>query len=272
MRKRLFLVAVVTMLTLPSLIRAQTMLSTIETDKGEVRKPLVAHPLTWWTHDPLRRDVSGELMLGKARDDGRVIISRDYKVEQQIKPIGEISGHQIVQIRTSIEPAVVGDDLLVTRGEPAIWKELLVSSDQGHSFVEIYALKFDIDSQMPFNSASIHGSGPNAILGSWGPDGGNGGGCSDGYWWFDSSGPHAVDFSRLNAAIFKAIPKKATFTANCWALDPEHSRLRSVVQRVDAKCHACGILGEVEAAYRIEHGVARPVHVVFKPDPRPDLQ
>jgi hypothetical protein len=119
---------------------------------------------------------------------------------------------------------------------------------------------------MNITNAGIYGSGENAILGTYDPDTGNGGGCVDGYWWFDNSGPHEVDFSAVFAAISKAIPKNATFTGNCWALDPQHSRIKSTVQRSDAECHACGMLGEIEAKYRIEHGVSKPLAVVFRPE------
>lgn len=269
MRKRRFLLVAATALLLPSFIGAQTMQSTIETDQGEFHKPLVGHPLTWWTHDPLRLDTGGDLMLGKSRDN-HLITSHDYKTEQQIKLLGEVASHRVVQILTTIEPAEIGANLTVSNDQPAVWKDVLVSSDGGRNFVEIYASRYDFAGTIHVTNAVIYGSGENAILGTYDSDTGNGGGCNDGYWWFDSSGPHPVDFSLLRAAVSKAIPKNATFTANCWALEPQHSRLRSAVQRVDAECHACGMLGEVEATYRIEHGVARPLRVVFHPDPQPE--
>jgi hypothetical protein len=37
-------------------------------------------------------------------------------------------------------------------------------------------------------------SGDERILATMDRDGGNRGGCSEGYWWFDDTGPHLLDF------------------------------------------------------------------------------
>jgi hypothetical protein len=73
-----------------------------------------------------------------------------------------------------------------------------------------------------------------------------------------------VDFTKLEDAIRRAVPKKGTYTSRCWALHPGEAYLESWVQSIDAKCHACGGLGTVHARYRIESGVAIPVSVRFE--------
>ena len=239
----------------------------IGTEKGEQYAPATSHPLSWWTDDPLRLDVSGDLMLGYKAPDGLPLTSQDYTTKIQVIPIGELAGYRIVQISTTIRPGprIIAAGFAQSNEDPATWKDLLVSTKDGRGYVDIYALRYDGAGLMKETTASISGSEVNAILGTYDPDTGNGGGCSDGYWWFDGTGSHSVNFAPLIVAISQAIPRNTTFTHKCWALDAKHSRLVSAVQRSDAQCHACGILGEVQAIFRIERGVARPVSVVFRP-------
>src|ERR1700679_1831461 len=44
------------------------------------------------------------------------------------------------------------------------------------------------------------------VLATMNSDGGNSGGYWEGLWWFDRTGPHALDFSRLEAAIKNGLP------------------------------------------------------------------
>lgn len=119
---------------------------------------------------------------------------------------------------------------------------------------------------MPLKPAALYGSGRDAILGTYDPDTGNGGGCDEGYWSFDASGPHPVDFTPLDFAIGQAVPPHTTYTLGCWAMHPERSIIESGVQRANADCHACGWVDRLSVRYRIEHGRALPVEVHFTPD------
>ena len=246
---------------------AQALQRQIVTDKGETRDALVAHPLSWWTQDPLRVDTTGMLMLGHKAPDGQPLTLKDYRLEETVTTVGEVAGHKIVQFLTKIHPGprIVAAGFATDDKNPAEWKDLLVQSGHGDNFTEIYALHPDVGGTYKETNAAIYGSGPNAVLGTYDPDTGNGGGCADGYWWFDKTGPHEVDFSPLIKALMSAIPAKATFTSSCWALHPQTSELSSAVQRINAECHACGILGDVHATYRVEQGIAKPVSVSFEP-------
>jgi hypothetical protein len=73
-----------------------------------------------------------------------------------------------------------------------------------------------------------------------------------------------VDFTALENAVGRAIPKEGTYTHSCSSLNAAEGRFDSWVQRIDAKCHACGGLGTVHARYRIQKGVAIPVSVHFE--------
>ena len=254
----------------PMLFSAQVQ-TKIATAKGSSLETPVPHALTWWTHDPLRLDATGDLMIGIRARDGQAVTAQDYRVKQEVKWIGTIAGRKIVQIVTTIDagPRIVSSGWASAGQAPIQWKSLLVQTGADGQYVEIYELQADSGLFMPMTPAAIYGAGPDAILGTYDPDTGNGGGCDDGYWWFDRDGAHEVNFSPLYDAIARVLPRESHFTRNCWALHPEKSQLRSWVQKNDAECHACGGLGEVHAEYRIEHGAAIPVSVHFEPEKQP---
>ncbi|HEX3372675.1 MAG TPA: hypothetical protein VHS13_00625 [Edaphobacter sp.] len=202
--------------------------------------------------------------MGTKADGVHTITARDYQVQQKVTTLGTIAGHRIVQVLTTIHagPHVVIYGQRAADDPPAQWKNLLVEVGSNR-YVEIYGLQIDwVRSHI--GSAGIYGAGPNSILGTYDPGDGNGGGCSEGYWWFDAAGAHPVDFSALEDAIGRAIPKEGTYTHSCSALRATEGRFDSWVQRTDAKCHACGGLGTVHAGYRIQKGVAIPVSVHFE--------
>lgn len=253
---------------------AVLLLGSVLSSTGQTQRTLVAgdgqvthdvpvpHTLAWWTHDPLQLDESGDLLIGP--DGGRTLTARDYQVQQKVTTVGTIADHRIVQVLTTIHagPRVATFGGPGVDGPPAQWKSLLVAVG-AERYVEIYGLQSNWG-LYKIGSAAIYGSGSDSILGTYDPDDGNGGGCSDGYWWFDKAGAHPVDFTKLDDAIRRAIPKEGTYTSRCWALHPGESNLESWVQRIDPKCHACGGLGTVHARYRMESGVAIPVSVRFE--------
>jgi hypothetical protein len=236
---------------------------TLVAEDGQVTHDVpTPHPLAWWTHDPLQLDESGDLLIGP--DGGRTLTAGDYQVQQKVTTLGTIADHRIVQVLTTIHagPRVATFGGPGVDGSPAQWKSLLVGVG-ANRYIEIYGLQSNWGSYT-IGSAGIYGSGSNSILGTDDPDAGNGGGCSDGYWWLDKAGAHPVDFTKLEDAIRRAVPKEGTYASRCWALHPGEAYLESWVQRIDAKCHACGGLGTVHARYRIESGVAIPVSVRFE--------
>lgn len=236
----------------------------VQEDGQETRDVPVPHPLAWWTHNPLELDESGDLLIGSKANGGIGLTARDYRVQQKVTTLGTIAGHRIVQVLTTIHAgrrvATFGGPGV--DGPPAQWKSLLVGVD-ANRYVEIYTLQINWGG-FQIGSAGIYGSGSGTILGTDDPAAGNGGYCSDAYWWFDMAGAHPVDFTKLEDAIRRAIPKEATYTSRCWALHPAEAYWESWVQRLDAECHACGGLGTVRASYRIQNGVAIPISVRFE--------
>lgn len=251
----------------------------VSTDTLNTRDTPVPHPLSWWTRDPLRLDEGRSLLFGLKAKDGHLISANDYRVEQKVTNLGVISNHPIVEIITTIyerpslvlntsklaeaQPTSQSDDL-----PPTQWKNLLVKLDTGDQYVEIYRLQAAGGLFMPLTSSVIYGAGPDAILGTSNPDTGNGGGCSDEYWWFDEAGARPVDFTPLDRAITAVLPPDTVYTSRCWALRPEKFQVESGVQKRDARCHACDWVGEIVATYQIKHGTALPVSVHFQPQPQ----
>ncbi len=207
-------------------------------------------------------------MLGVPATDGQIVTARDYRFEQSVTRLGMLSGHRIVQIITTIHagPRIVSSGWSTEDAPASQCKWLLVQAGADDQYLEIYHLQSDFGAFVALKPAAIYGVGPNAILGTYDPDSGVGGGCGDGYWWFDKTGPHEVDFSPLERAIDRAIPRNSRYTSRCWALLPEKAELLSGVHRSDAECHACGGLGQVSAKYRIQNGAAIPVSVRFIPE------
>ena len=258
----------------------------VRTDVLDTRDTPVAHPLSWWTQDPLRLDEGRSLLFGLKAQDGHLISAKDYRVEQKVTNLGIVSNHPIVEVITTIyaRPSLVldtskledvGPPVSLASQPPTQWKSLLVKAPaddrkvapQADRYFEIYRLQADGGLFLSLSSASIYGVGPDAILGTFDPSTGNGGHCSDEFWWFDAAGAHPVDFSQLDRTIRDALPPDTVYTSRCWALHPEESRLQSGVQRRNATCNACDWVGEITATYRIRQGAALPVSVHFQPQP-----
>jgi hypothetical protein len=261
------LIAAVLLAIAPTLFSAQVQRK-VSTAKGNTLDTPVPHPLSWWTKDPLRLDTSGDLMIGRPANDGHIVTARDYRVKQKVMQLGTISGLRIVQVLTTIDagPRIISSGWANAGEPPAQWKSLLVQARTEDRYVEIYELQAESGLYRAMKPAAIYGVGSEAILGTYDPDSGNGGGCADGYWWFDKAGAHAVDFSPLQQAIHRVLPHNATYSPKCWALHPDRARLQSWVQSKDATCHACGGLGQVYADYKIERGSAIPISVRFEPE------
>ncbi|HEY0307948.1 MAG TPA: hypothetical protein VGB94_07295 [Acidobacteriaceae bacterium] len=257
------LIAMTLLIVTPTLFHGQVQRKVITADSDVKLDTPAPHPLSWWTKSRLRDE------------NGRIVTRRGERVEQKVSYLGAISGHRIVQTLTTIHSSQTNssdgagvDDLPEQPEQPEQWKSLLVQVGTQGLYEEIYRLEDLGGLFATMKSAAIYGTGPDAILGTYDPDTGNGGGCEEGYWWFDKAGAHEVNFSPLLQAINRIIPENGTYVSSCWALNLEKSELQSWVQKEDAECHACGGLGNIYAQYKIEHGTAIPVSVRFTPEER----
>lgn len=219
------------------------------------------HALSYWTSDPIQRNEGNSLCLGCRLEDGYVVSTQDYKAACKVSKIGVLSNYAIKQIDCRIG----GDSEVSTMFTKGAYKFILVQTGPDQ-YREIYHLQDGGGEFQPLKPARIIDIGAESILATYDPDSGNGGGCSDGYWWFDTAGPHQVDFSAVSGAIAQRLPHNATFTMGCWALDLDHQQIKTWAQRADAECHACGGIGEVTAHFTLSGAKAEPGVIEFQPD------
>lgn len=238
----------------------------IYTGKGEKQDVSSSRPLSYWTVNPLDHDEGVDLCLECKLDNGKIVSKIDYRAKVESRVLGEVDGHKIVQFLYH----VTGDTDVQSIWVDATWKILVVASKPGE-FAEIFHLQPWGMTVNP-TSARVLKARSESILMTNDSDGGNGGGCWDGYWWFDAQGPHSVNFDPVYKAIGEAVQaktsKKATYSEMCWTIDIDQQRIHTGVQEIDAPCHACGQLGTATADFEIVHGVAQPKHVEFDYDPQ----
>lgn len=224
--------------------------------KGEFDDIASPHPLSYFTRNSFLRDDSNEFCISCTPDD-KAGSGRKYSVRTAINPVGTLADFPVVDLLYSITARNQPSGYKVT------WKSILVQVSRD-SYREIFHLQafYTTASLKP---SRIIQSGNEKILATVDSDGGNAGNCWEHYWWFDRSGPHSLNFSRLGAAISDQVPKNAVFTISCSTLDFESSQVHDWVQKADARCHACDYVGEVTARFRLDGFVVVPVAISFKP-------
>lgn len=226
--------------------------------KGESTDFPAPHSLSYFTANPYLRDDGGDLCVQCA--PGALAEAQQHLVvTSEVQRLGSLAGFPIVQILYRVGARGTSDPAKIR------WKFLLVQKGKD-LYLEIYHLQAYYIVP-PLQSAQIEKVGNEQILVTSDSDGGKGGGCFEAYWWFDSSGPHQLDFSRVKAAIAEHVSSGATFWTTCWALHLEDEEIESSVQKRDARCRACDILGQVTAHFRLDGALAVPVSVRYVPNP-----
>ncbi len=223
--------------------------------KGERKDTPQAHSLKYFTADPARRDDGGD--LGHPNE---------YSFRAVTKPVGELAGYGILDVLYYIRGR--GSALQFAPGDQVKWKSILVRTgvDRYREIFHLQALYTNVS----LAHSRIVQSGNERILATMDSDGGNGGGCWEAYWWFDSAGPHSLDFSRVAAAIKARTPANTVAPISCSHLDPAAQKISSWVQKADAACRACDFVGRATAGFRLDGPIAWPVSIIFEPgDPQP---
>jgi hypothetical protein len=228
--------------------------------KGEFTDAPSAHPLTYWTEHPLERDDGGDLCLGCVWRDSKITLA-NYHATVETTRLGVLADHSLVQLLIHVH----GDQTTQGIGSEFEWK-LLLEQMGPDSYLELYHLQPTVASVAP---ASLIAVGGESILATYDSDGGNGGGCWEGYWWFDKAGAHPIDFSAVDQAISSVAPHNTTIPTGCWTLHLPEQEIHAPVQESSAACHACGWIGSVTAHFHLEGAIARPDHVTFAPEVAP---
>lgn len=245
-----FGVSIAVLTAVPSLAQWQR---TVFSGKGTFNDTPIPHPLSYFTTDPFMRDDGGDFCETCKPPD-----REKYSITSDVHRLGELSSFPIIEILYTIHES--GDD----RPAPPAWKFILVQTGTD-SYREIYHLQASGPATLSANTTEIVKLPEESVLSTNDPDGGNGGGCWEGYWWFDSSGPHQIDFSVLDNAIEKHIPPSSWFTSGCWALNMGQEEITSVVQKKNPQCRACDILGNVTAYFHLHGAIAEPDEITFYP-------
>ena len=225
--------------------------------KGIDRDVPSPHPLSYFTTNPFLRDDGGDLCVS-CTPEGRAKAAEEYSIRAEAESVGVLAGFPILDLLYHVS----------SRESPNYdavkWKFILVQVGPDR-YREIFHLQA-FDTTVSISASRIIQSGSERVLASMDLDGGNGGGCWEGYWWFDQSGPHALDFSLMTAAISARVPQNSSFGMTCSHLDLKSERIRSGVQDAQAKCMACGYLGAVTASFHLEGPILKPVDINFKPE------
>ncbi len=222
--------------------------------KGEKEDTAAAHSLKYFTANPALRD--------DGQDLGR---PHEYSFRTVTKPVGELAGYRILDVLCYVRGR--GTALQFASGDQVKWKFILVRTGPDR-YREIFHLQALYTTVSLTPSRIVH-SGGERVLATMDSDGGNGGGCWEDYWWFDKDGPHALDFSRVRAAIKTRTPENTVTPTACANLDLAAQRITTWVQKANPSCHACDFLGELTAEFRLDGPIALPSKIDYKPgDPQ----
>ncbi len=116
-------------------------------------------------------------------------VEKDKSVRAEVKTVGVLAGYRVVDVLHRRGGREVGVPRPVQR------KSILVQVGLDR-FREIHRCEAPAGASAGVAPSSIVFSDGEAVLVS-----GDGG-----YWWFDSQGPHPLDFTRLRQAIRKELP------------------------------------------------------------------
>jgi len=224
--------------------------------KGESVDVPQPHSLSYFTANPFLRDDGGDLCVD-CSPQGRAKSALEYSIQPLVRPVGVLAGYRVLDVLYS-----VGKRNDPSRNE-VTWKSILVQVGPDR-YKEIFHLQAS-GGPPSLKPSSIINSGNERVLATMDSDGGNGGGCWEGYWWFDRAGPHPLDFTRVESAMQQRIPKQTLFFGSCSDLDLKSQLIQSGVQKAHAECHACDWVGEVTGRFRLAGAVAEPIAIDFKP-------
>lgn len=231
--------------------------------KGNSRSPAAAHPLAYFTDNPFLRDDGDSLCTDCRTPAGKAASATRFVARVTRHPIGRIHGIPVLELDYSF---ALRDNQTTQNSSQELastltWVSILVQSSPAQ-YREIFHLQDPPASLKPARIVHLPGGD---ILAFNSSDGGNGGGGFEGYWQVTPTGAPEIDFTPLTRAITARIPPRTRFTSSCWALDLDHARIHSAVQKADATCHACDYTGTVDATFRLEAHVAQPVKIVYTP-------
>ncbi|MGA7410851.1 MAG: hypothetical protein WBW33_10220 [Bryobacteraceae bacterium] len=254
MTKTLLVVLLLAGLSIPATAQWQRLVLGAKGDRMDTPSE---HPLSYFTSKPFLRDESDDLCV-LCTPEGKARSGEHYSIRTEVKSIGVLAGYHIVDVFYHVGSREINADLTDVK-----WKSILVRVGPDR-FKEIFHLSV-FYTTVSIAPSRIIQSGNERILASMDGDGGNGGGCWEGYWWFDKTGPHPLNFDVLSRAIAERVPKHTAYQMSCSNLNLETQEVKAAVQKIPAACHACDWIGEFTARFHLDGANAIPVDVQFKP-------
>jgi hypothetical protein len=224
------------------------------TEKGERTDHAKPHTLAYFTRYPMLREETDPFCY-LCTPEKRLSEAKKYKVRTELRYIGTIHGFAIY-------------DLFYRFNNPSDpdWKTILVKSGP-NEFREIYHCEpTQVDARAVRSSIVIVSR--EGVLSTRYWHGGNSGGHTDDYYWFDETGPHPLDLTPAIAAAQSALPKGYEIWASGDGrfLDSS-SKLRWWVQtKRDSRC--CDG-GEVEVHFKLDHGRVVVTRTRYDPEGGP---
>jgi hypothetical protein len=165
---------------------------------SDVRDVPVEHPLSYFTANPFLRDDGDDLCV-LCTPEGKAKSAQHYSIRTEVRTVGTLAGYRIVDVFYYVGSREMNADLTDVK-----WKSILVQVGPDR-FREIFHLSA-FYTTVSIAPSRIIQSGTERILATTDGDGGNGGGCWEGYWWFDKAGPHSLNFAGLSIAIEERVP------------------------------------------------------------------
>jgi len=225
--------------------------------KGNTIDAPTEHSLSYFTDNPFLRDEADDL-CALCTAEGKAKSAQHYSIRTVVKPVGVLAGCRIIDVLYYVGSRELNAELSDVK-----WKSILVQVGPDR-FKEIFHLSA-FYTTASIEPSRIIQSGSEQVLATMDSDGGNGGGCWEGYWWFDKAGPHPLDFAGLSKAIWERVPKQTAYQISCSSLNLETQEVKAAVQKIPATCHACDWIGSFTARFRLDGARAVPVDVQFRP-------
>jgi hypothetical protein len=163
------------------------------TGKGERTDLAAPHTLEYFTRYPMLREKTDPFCY-LCTPEKRLSEAKKYKVKTELRYIGTIQGFAIY-------------DLFYRFNKPSEpdWKIILVKSGP-NGFREIYHCEpTQVDARAARSSIAIVSR--EGVLSTIYWHGGNKGGHTDDYYWFNETGPHPLDLTPAIEAAQSALPK-----------------------------------------------------------------
>lgn len=222
----------------------------VTTAKGGSPDTPLPHLLSYWTDDPFLRDETNDFCFGCHLENGHAVTEKDYTSECHALDLGTLANYPIKEFRCHF----TGNPQVSSIFSTEDYKFILVGVGK-NQYREIYHLQANGNSFMPLTPARIVNMGTESILATSDPDNHT---CSEGYWFFDTAGPHQIDFDPVYHAIQSRLPHDATFEIGCWTFDLDHQKIHIWSHSFNAQCRVCDGRGEVTASFTLHGAKAEP--------------